>query len=660
MRESIVFENNLDTQVGRWVEFAVPKQDRNRDIAEIGGSKAIKLRDVGEHSTLYGALLNLKPGRSEWKFDTETTLQSNIKSFVLHPAIADDIQEIIPQVEAHAGGNKIILPMTSMKPIEKNEARVVYELTFTNGALHTTLIYTIWSVESSVRFQAETVWCDHDETTDFEVICDKVVYSFNKAAKNKLDIFSDFALTDDIHISNNTNEIIWEPPTGRLGYAEVYRFDGYLFNSLNEDDPMLNDPANEIAEESIRVDGPMVGVYTNWANQFLAYRATPQRFFNSDSEAASQIYKFRQNLATKKDMYQKRPHSCDLRPGIAGGQPAFGSTKGGPVVTALQPRMIRAYCWSMADEALRPVHRREPDGSIVLMRNHPEHRTWMRTTHQNSKDFLGKGKMQPRSNQGASKRYGHDESHVADYMSAYFALTGDYMAERWYISMLQGELATINSYVGWLSTDRGQGRVAQFYANAYLLLPEFRTEIEAVMLARTKIVEEQWPAKNVLTKDRTLPVMVVDIGKDVRWMADPDGNAVEAFSCWQTAKCAAGLWAFAQVCEDPHLADRNRNIALLCARTVVACFFKNAQGDWAAPYAVRYYVDDREGQLPEMVSNNWEVNGDGSGWTVDWSFAAVSLYAIHGGSEIYRRKAIQLMTEIPEPTRWDYSEWRAV
>lgn len=660
MRESIVFENNLDTQVGRWVEFAVPKQDRNRDIAEIGGSKAIKLRDVGEHSTLYGALLNLKPGRSEWKFDTETTLQSNIKSFVLHPAIADDIQEIIPQVEAHAGGNKIILPMTSMKPIEKNEARVVYELTFTNGALHTTLIYTIWSVESSVRFQAETVWCDHDETTDFEVICDKVVYSFNKAAKNKLDIFSDFALTDDIQISNNTNEIIWEPPTGRLGYAEVYRFDGYLFNSLNEDDPMLNDPANEIAEESIRVDGPMVGVYTNWANQFLAYRATPQRFFNSDGEAAAQIFKFRQNLATKKDMYQKRPHSCDLRPGIAGGQPAFGSTKGGPVVTALQPRMIRAYCWSMADEALRPVHRREPDGSIVLMRNHPEHRTWMRTTHQNSKDFLGKGKMQPRSNQGASKRYGHDESHVADYMSAYFALTGDYMAERWYISMLQGELATINPYVGWLSTDRGQGRVAQFYANAYLLLPEFRTEIEAVMLARTKIVEEQWPAKNVLTKDRTLPVMVVDIGKDVRWMADPDGNAVEAFSCWQTAKCAAGLWAFAQVCEDPHLADRNRNIALLCARTVVACFFKNAQGDWAAPYAVRYYVDDREGQLPEMVSNNWEVNGDGSGWTVDWSFAAVSLYAIHGGSEIYRRKAIQLMTEIPEPTRWDYSEWRAV
>ena len=64
MRESIVFENNLDTQVGRWVEFAVPKQDRNRDIAEIGGRKAIKLRDVGEHSTLYGALLNLKPGRS--------------------------------------------------------------------------------------------------------------------------------------------------------------------------------------------------------------------------------------------------------------------------------------------------------------------------------------------------------------------------------------------------------------------------------------------------------------------------------------------------------------------------------------------------------------------------------------------------------------------
>ena len=46
MRESIVFENNLDTQVGRWVEFAVPKQDRNGDIAEIGGSKARQILEV--------------------------------------------------------------------------------------------------------------------------------------------------------------------------------------------------------------------------------------------------------------------------------------------------------------------------------------------------------------------------------------------------------------------------------------------------------------------------------------------------------------------------------------------------------------------------------------------------------------------------------------
>ena len=61
-----------------------------------------------------------------------------------------------------------------------------------------------------------------------------------------------------------------------------------------------------------------------------------------------------------------------------------------------------------------------------------------------------------------------------------------------------------------------------------------------------------------------------------------------------------------------------------------------------------------------MTSNNWEVNGDGSGWTVDWSYAAVNLYAVYGDDEVYRRKAIQLVAEIPSPTRWDYSEWRAV
>ena len=657
----VLFDNKLNTQVGRWVEFAVPKEDRNLDVAELGGARAIKLRDIGEHSTLYGALIHLKPGRSEWKFSPDTTLpQQNMRNFVIHPAVSDDLREIIPEVTVHSGAGKRVIPLKGMKPIEKNEARVVYELLFSDGEYHTTFIYTIWALESSVRIQAETVWCDHREDTDFAIPCDAVVYTFKNAAKNKLDIWSDFALTDKISISNNTNEIRWVPPNGHLGYAEAYRFDGYLFNSLDEDNPTLNDIPNELAEESIRAQGPIVGVFQEWDN-FLAYGARPETFEHCYGQAATEVFHFNGSLGIEKDLFQKRKYSCDLRPGIAGGQPAFGSTKGGPVLTGLEPYLLRAYCWGMADEALRPVHRREPDGSIVLMRNHPEHRSWMQTTHQNSKDFLGKGKMQPRTNNRGSKRYGHDENHVADYMSAYFALTGDYMAERWYISMLQGELATINSYVGWLSTDRGQGRVAQFYANACLLLPQFRQDIIDVMMKRTDIVEDQWPAKNVLAKDPTLPVMVVDIGKDVRWMADPEGNAVEAFSCWQTAKCAAGLWAFSRVCGDPELARRNRKIALLCARTVVACFFKNAQGDWAAPYAVRYYVDDREGQLPVMESNNWEVNGDGSGWTVDWSYAALKLYAIHGDDdEVLRRKAITLLKEIPPPSRWDYAEWRAV
>lgn len=54
----VLFDNKLNTQVGRWVEFAVPKEDRNLGVAELGGARAIKLRDIGEHSTLYGALIN--------------------------------------------------------------------------------------------------------------------------------------------------------------------------------------------------------------------------------------------------------------------------------------------------------------------------------------------------------------------------------------------------------------------------------------------------------------------------------------------------------------------------------------------------------------------------------------------------------------------------
>ena len=663
---NIIF-NNYGNPVTRWVEYAVPFNSFGNKNLTLGTGPAIFLRDVGKHSKMYASRIPLNGQEVELPFLEKEFDNNNIPGFIQHPAVFDDLRDLIPKVTVNEFMNSstTVLPLLNIKQLENNKARMVFQVSFGNGEYHMTIHYTFWSIEQAVRFQTEFVWCDRNENTPFEKTIEDVTLDFSENANSReIEFVSDFELAEGIQVFQDTLEVVWTPPNGVIGYAEIYRLDGYLVNYIDEDlhggEGELEIDLNDYALiDSISKVGPVIGSYTGWTGKFLCYRTIPALFNKATMLAHDELTKFEATLASRGNYYRTRPYSSATRPGIAGGQPSFGATKGGPVVTGDLPALIRAYCYSMADEALRPIHHREADGSLVLMRNHPQLRTWMRTVHKNAKDKLGKNKEQPRTNAGASKRYGHDENHVADYMSAYLALTGDYMAERWYTSMLQMELACINPYNGWGSMDRGTGRVSQFYSNALLLLPEFKADIEAVVAARMHILENDWAGKNVLAKDPKRPVKVLSVVKDPRWLVNPDGTAEPAFSPWQTAKGASGLYALSITLEDQNLAARARNIALLAAETVVQCFLKDADGILTVPYTIRYYTDDREGLMPELNLSNWEVNMGSSDWGL-WSLSALKIVEKLSKNTELVKLAESIRSNFHPITRWIDSEWIAV
>jgi hypothetical protein len=86
------------------------------------------------------------------------------------------------------------------------------------------------------------------------------------------------------------------------------------------------------------------------------------------------------------------------KPGTTGDQPDFGVNKLGDVFASGMPDRIEEVRFNACEEANRPVHHREVDGSPVLPQNHPYWVPWGGRTHFNigvSPDRLGKPFPEP-------------------------------------------------------------------------------------------------------------------------------------------------------------------------------------------------------------------------------------------------------------------------
>lgn len=677
--ETVIFEHDVGTPATRWVEFTLPNTKYGDDEAvKLGDFTAFKVKNGGQGS-LFAARVPLE-ANSKTKFEISRLPSDReiTEEFSTHPLLADKPEDLIPTVSVQhptvfgSGSEKSTeLSLTSLDMLESNPARTVWFTRHSSSFYHVDTWYTLYSGDPTVRLQTQFVWMDNLPNEEFRQIIKSVRWVFGE------EVHSDFAEAEGFFVEDGVLE--WSPPDGEIGMAEIYRFDGFLIANSDDDNTVLTAPSTMEVEgatitfspvdpavwneedlntiTSVKVLGPIHGVYSGWNGEFLAFGATPEQFDGGDILAESAVQNFELEKLDNQDLFRVREFASNLIAHSAGAQNSFGTTKGGEVVTALRPRLIRALCFSMADEALRPIHYREPTGAPIQISEHPDLRTVGRVIHFNSKDKLGKASAFPK--RSVSGRTGHQETHVASCIHAYIALTLDYQAEQWLQDMLTAELAAVRPYVGWMSPTRGQGRVAQFYANTLVLFPEAREQIEAIMTSRVYILVNQWTAQRVMDKFPDREILTVQILKDARWIQRPNGDPEWAFSPWEHAKCAQGHYAIYKQTEGD-LSDTAKNIAFASARTVVNCYVKY-NDVWHVPYAIRYYVDDREGTLPELRPDNWEVHWGSGGW-VDWTLAAVKLYVqmeMDKNSETYA-KAQKILSEVPAPTGWITSEWRAM
>lgn len=211
--------------------------------------------------------------------------------------------------------------------------------------------------------------------------------------------------------------------------------------------------------------GGIVGVSHDWDGHWLAGGWVPRvdgRRVALHEEAEREWARFRALEETPADWFAVRPLGLSRYPGSTGAQQDFGATKDALVVSALDPRWIRALGYSVASEAFRGILHYENDGRLLRTVDHPGLLTWYGRPHTSGSDLLGKT-----PGPWPGSWIGQDEEHrSANSQAAYLALTDDPLHDHLAEAQLEVDAASYRirrPYTGGGAT-RAQGRFPQAMA----------------------------------------------------------------------------------------------------------------------------------------------------------------------------------------------------
>lgn len=239
------------------------------------------------------------------------------------------------------------------------------------------------------------------------------------------------------------------------------------------------------------------------------------------------------------------PHGLARFAGQTGDQPDFGVVKLSLVAASGLPSPLLAVEPSVLQEACRPVHFFEADGSPVDPEAHPDWVVWSGRTHWHaevSRDRLGKPVPEPRFETHGWT--GKDREHWSSlYLAAFALLTGSHWAReelrneaRLYVA---GQTVTPGLSTSNAGAPRGSGRTA--LSAAWNLLVTDDAALRRRMDERMdRVYHPQW-------RGRTLPAHAV------RAMAvnSPDPRMLQGahpyWNPWQDATAAIGFAAHHRV-----------------------------------------------------------------------------------------------------------------
>lgn len=392
--------------------------------------------------------------------------------------------------------------------------------------------------------------------------------------------------------------------------------------------------------------GPLVGCAGAgvWAGRWLALNYTPQVPTNTTypGPPANGAY------------WDSRPLGLTKTPGQSGGQAAFGTTRGGEVVSTGDPGPLADYVYRLTTH-LRPCAYYESNLDLVLAANYPNWGTWSgRTFYVPASGYtetfgkpLAVGHAQPRPVTEGWECV--DEQHYAHLeLAAYYALTGRVFALDLIREQTQVWLAQYFHEVD-PAGSRGLGRTWLDLSAFYRLTLD--PEIPAEILATYNTNVAGWQA--------LIPGPVKAYSRMfVTQMVDPvTGNQVESGSAWQTGLTVPGLEAAFYITGNTGILISG----LDCVSALVQCgWFTDSAG---IPTCVDYWrFNDGAVTTPATYGATGNVPGQShtSNFFYDWTARATLLGAIFLPPGPLQTKAVNAVAfrYSGTPNSWQAAQWR--
>jgi hypothetical protein len=438
------------------------------------------------------------------------------------------------------------------------------------------------------------------------------------------------------------------------------------------------DPAITLPDQTQRVKNilgafsqPLYGVATNWAESgafgpFGHVSATPPWIKDGGVAAAALTHgEFMKWYLQPGVDWEDRPKALVKGPGTAGSQHDFGAAKFIDIFATAIPDGIVETRYTAGEEAQRPVHFREPDGSPLQSARHPNWVAWDGRTHFNkgiSPDRLGKVWPEPYINGRSHDWSGKDNQHWSSLcLASAYLLTTSYSLQMELDNEAELYLAshTIASQKpGWSTNGAGTARAIgrTFYSLSWNYLCTNRSDLAARMVARVdESVLASYKQRNVPGPVRPMAINSPD-PRTITW--------TNYWSPWEEAQAVMGLEACYRVTGslNAHL------LAALAAKNLYTYGWRITPQEVSVAFAVAWNNDGSpltKAQYDDPYYVKWPSSSFNI-WSLPATKLALSYGLMYGDNDLALRAGTVLAWDIarrtaPHDFTWDeFSAWDAV
>ena len=417
------------------------------------------------------------------------------------------------------------------------------------------------------------------------------------------------------------------------------------------------------------IQQPLFGVSLDWASSggFGPFGHVPDApawiTDGGRSAAISRRQAFDSWIRTWGDPWEDWPLGMSKFPGMTGLQPDFGAARLVHIFASGMPDGIEEGRLNASEEAARPVHHREADGTMVRVRNHPNWVAWDGRTHWHSgvsPDRLGKPSPEPSMQTQGWK--GRDTQHWSSLtLASAYLLTASpslryeldneaelYMAVHTLPSMKPGHSTNIET------APRAVGRTSLSMAWNYMLTGN--DDLRSWMGERLR--QSIYP--NTLGLGVNGPVQPLLLtGPDPRQLMRDNWKP------WEEAQAAMGLEAVYRTMEFTEA----HSLAYMIAKTTMEYGWKTDPNDTIVGTAIGWKSNGALLSATELNDPSWVLWSYGTGFN-EWSVPQVKLALRFG--QMYGDTALtnlaQTVLQRLEAARvrpgnggWDsYAGWDAV